>query len=104
MDRMTDDLQRMIRALEALSEQPADVTEQIDELLDQLFQQKIDLVGVSLNTTSPIYKQAAQNMAAAANKVERAAKDPSGVVAMVPSIEEAIGRVAKLLNTVVPSS
>jgi hypothetical protein len=98
MDRVTDDLERMIKALESLSNQPATLGEQIDGLLDQLFQQKIDLMGAALNAESPVYQKAARYTGAAATKVEGAATDPSMANAVVPSVEEAIGRIRKLLD------
>jgi len=99
MDRLTDDIQKTIRAIEALSECSSTASEQIDELLDQLFQQKIDLAGATLNTSSPLYQQAAHSMSAAASKAARAARDPAGTKAMIPVVEEAIGRLAKLLDS-----
>lgn len=93
----------MIRVLESLSNQPATIGGQIDNLLDQLFQQKTDLDGADLNAASPVYQQAARYTAAAARKVEGAATDPSKADAVIPTVEEAIGRVAKLLDAVVSS-
>lgn len=104
MDKLTEDLQRMIKALDVLNRHPSAASEPIDELLDQLFQQKIDLVGVSLNTAAPLYRQAAQDLAAAITKAERAAKHPSEALALIPSVEGVINRVARLLNSVAPPS
>ena len=100
MDKLTDDIQRTIRALENLSGRASAASEAIDELLDQLFQQKIDLAGSSYSTASAVYQVAVQSMSAAANKAERAVKDPNGIPAMVPVIEDAIGKLARLLDSV----
>jgi hypothetical protein len=103
MDRLTDDIQKTIRALESMSESSSTSTplEQIDALLDQLFQQKTDLAGVTpmLNSTSPLYHEALRSMAAAASKAERAAKGPAGATSLIPVVEDAIGRLAKLLDS-----
>jgi methyl-accepting chemotaxis protein len=100
MDKLTDDIQRTIRALENLSGRASAASEAIDELLDQLFQQKIDLAGSSYSTASAVYQLAVQSMSAAANKAERAVKDPNSISAMVPVIEDAIGKLARLLDSV----
>lgn len=100
MDKLTDDVQRTIRALETLGGRASTASDAIDELLDQLFQQKIDLAGATYSTSAPAYQQAVQSMSAAANKAERAVKDANGITAMVPAIEEAIGKLARLLDSV----
>lgn len=100
MDKLTEDLKRIINALEVLNEHQAGSFAPIDELLDQLFQQKIDLAGASFNAASPVYKQAARELALATAKAERAAGNPSTAAALMPSVEHAIGRVAKLLDSV----
>ncbi len=102
MDTLTEDLMRVIKALEALNDHPNAASEPIDELLDQLFQQKIDLAAASINTASAVYKQAVQGLTTATAKAERAARNPSSAATLIPSVEDAIGRVAKLLNNVVP--
>ncbi len=103
MDQLTENLQRIIKALETLSAHSGTSSAPLDELLDQLFQQKIDLAQTSLNTSSPTYQQAANELATASTKAERAINNPSSATALVPSVEQAIGRVAKLLNSVSPS-
>jgi hypothetical protein len=99
MDKLTDDIQRTIRALETLSGRASSASDAIDELMDQLFQQKIDLAGAKYSTSAPAYQQALQSMSAAANKAERALKDPNAVAPMVPAIEDAIGKLARLLDS-----
>jgi len=103
MDKLTENLQRIISALEALNEPPGARSEPIDELLDQLFQQKIDLAQTSLNTASPPYQQAASDLATAAAKAERSARNPAETAALVPGVQQAMGKIAKLLNSVTPS-
>jgi dsDNA-specific endonuclease/ATPase MutS2 len=101
MENLIQNLQRTIRALETLSEKALPETEQVDELLDQLFQQKIDLVNVNANTSSPLYQQAAQALSQAAMRAEKAAKDPARCAEAIPSVNDAIGKVAKFLNNTV---
>lgn len=103
MNQLSEDLQRMIKALETLSEQPGASSAPLDDLLDQLFQQKIDLAGAQLNTASPAYQQAANDLAAASAKAERTIKNPAAAAALIPSIEQAISRVDRLLNDAAPS-
>ncbi|MGX2039009.1 hypothetical protein ACWJKU_02580 [Methylocaldum sp. MU1018] len=100
MESLIQNLQRTIRALESLSEKKLPEADRVDELLDQLFQQKIDLVNVSANSSSPVYQQATQAMSQAASRVERAVKEPSRMDEAIPVVFDAIGKVAKLLNHV----
>ncbi|HYE35143.1 hypothetical protein [Methylocaldum sp.] len=102
MESLIQNLQRTIRALETLSEKRLPEADQVDELLDQLFQQKIDLVNVTLSSSSPVYQQAAQAVSQAATRVEKAAKEPSRVSEAIPVVFDAIGKLAKLLNHVTP--
>jgi methyl-accepting chemotaxis protein len=100
VDSLIKDLQKTIEALETLSEMPATAGEQIDELLDPLFQQKIDLVSISLNVSSQPFIQASQAMKQAANKAARAVKDPTQVEEMYKAVSDAISKLAKLLDSV----
>ena len=100
MDKLNEDIQRTIRALETLGGRASSASEAIDELLDQLFQQKIDLAGATYSRSAPAYQQAAQSMSGAASKAERAVKDPKAIAPMVPAIEDAIGKLARLLDSV----
>ncbi|BBA36259.1 uncharacterized protein sS8_4329 [Methylocaldum marinum] len=102
MESLIQNLQRTIRALETLSEQKLPEADQVDELLDQLFQQKIDLVNLSVSSSSPAYQQAVQAMSQAAARVEKAAKEPSRLNEAVPVVFDAVGKLAKLLNHVMP--
>jgi methyl-accepting chemotaxis protein len=102
MESLIQNLQRTIRALETLSEQKLPEADQVDELLDQLFQQKIDLVNINVSSSSPAYQQAAQAMGQAAARVEKAVKEPSRLSEAVPVVFDAVGKLAKLLNHVMP--
>ena len=99
MDSLIQDLQKTIEALETLSEMPATAGDQIDELLDQLFQQKIDLVNATLNLSSHLFQETSHAMAAAASKAERTVKDPSRVNELTKGVSDAITKLAKLLDS-----
>ncbi len=101
MDNLLQSLQRTIRALETLSEKNPPQVDRVDELLDQLFQQKIDLANLNTNTSAPAYQQASQALSMAASRSEKAAKDPNQLRDTLPVVTEAIGKLAKLLNHVV---
>lgn len=98
MDNLHQSLQRTIRALETLSEKNPPQAEQVDELLDQLFQQKIDLANLNTNISLPAYQQAIQALGQAATRTEKAAKDPQHFKDALPMLNEAIGKLARLLN------
>lgn len=100
MDNILQNLQRTIKALETLSDKGLPQAEQVDELLDQLFQQKIDLQNLSINPPAAIHQQASHAFGLAAGKAERAAKDPAHLREMLPAVTDAIGKLAKLLNSV----
>ena len=102
MDNLIQDLQKTIEALETLSDRPATAGEQIDELLDQLFQQKIDLVATTLNVSSQPYQHAALAMKQAASKTQRAAKEHAPLGEAAQAVAEAIGKLARLLDSVIP--
>ncbi|CAL1240638.1 hypothetical protein [Candidatus Methylocalor cossyra] len=101
MDSLQQHLQRTIRALETLSDKDLPEAEQVSELLDQLFQQKIDLANLNPNPNSPAYQQANQALSQAATKAERAVPDPGQIKGMLPAVTDAIGKLTKLLNSVV---
>ncbi len=102
MDTLIQDLQKTIEALETLGESPATAGEQIDELLDPLFQHKIDLVGATLNVSSQPYQQAAAAMRQAATKAERAVKEPERIGEATRAVAEAIAKLAKLQASLFP--
>lgn len=104
VDTLIQDLQKTIETLEILSEMPATAGDQIDELLDQLFQQKIDLVHSSLNASSQPFQQAAQAMKQAASKTTRAAKEPAParLAEMAKAVSDAITKLARLLDNASP--
>ncbi|SMF94043.1 hypothetical protein SAMN02949497_1345 [Methylomagnum ishizawai] len=100
MDNLQQSLQRTIRALEALSEKNPPQVERVEELLDQLFQQKIDLANLNTNPAATPYQQAHQAMGLAASRCEKAAKDPGQIKEALPAVTDAIGKLTKLLNHV----
>jgi hypothetical protein len=100
MENLNQSLQRTIRALETLSEKGLPQADQVDELLDQLFQQKIDLANLNTNPAAPIYQQASHALSQAAARAEKAAKDPGHLRDMIPAVTDAIGKLTKLLNSV----
>ena len=102
MDSLIQDLQKTIEALETLSEKPATAGEQIDEWLDQLFQQKIDLVNASLNASTQPYQQASQAMKHAATKAMLAVQEPAKFDGMGKAVADAITKLAKLLDGMNP--
>lgn len=102
MDSLIQDLQKTIEALETLSLTAANEDGKIDELLDQLFQQKIDLVNASLNVSSPPFQQASQAVKQAAAKAEKAVKDAARVGETMGAVAEAIAKLAKLLDNLAP--
>lgn len=102
MEGLIQDLQKTILALETLSQSSATASEQIDELLDQLFQQKIDLLKASLNLSSAPYQQAAEAMSEAAVKAARAVKEPARIEEMTIAVADAISKLARLLDHAVP--
>ncbi len=101
MENLFHNLQRTIKALEILSDKGLPQAEQLDELLDQLFQQKIDLSNLSPNPSSPAYQQASHALGLAASRAERAAKDPAQLRDLIPIVTDAIGKLTKVLNHVV---
>lgn len=104
MESLIQDLQKTILALETLSETSVTASDQIDELLDQLFQQKIDLMNASLNVSSGPYQQAALAISQAAVKAGRAVKDPGSIDETAVAVADAISKLARLLDNVVPTA
>lgn len=102
MDSLLQELQKTITGLEKLADKPATSSEQLDELLDQLFQQKTDLAKVQLNASAPSYQQSLSAVRQAAGKVDRAVKDSAKLAEMWPAVNDAIGKLAKLLDHLAP--
>jgi nitrate reductase assembly molybdenum cofactor insertion protein NarJ len=103
VDSLIQDLQKTILALEKMSESAGTSSEQVDELLDQLFQQKIDLLNARLNPSSSPYQLAAQAMKKAAATASKTPKEPARVQDLIASISDAISKVARLLDNFVAS-
>ncbi len=95
---LIQNLQRTIRALESLSKKPLAEVEQVEELLDQLFQQKIDLVNLRVNPSSPLFQQANHAMSFAASQAEKSLRLPATTAESLPHIHHAIEKLGKLLN------
>lgn len=96
------DLQKTIEALETLGNSSATAGEQMDELLDPLFQHKIDLVGATLNVSTQPYQQAAAAMRQAAAKAARAVKEPARIGEASRAVAEAITKLARLQDSLFP--
>ena len=96
------DLQKTIEALETLGNSSAAAGEQMDELLDPLFQHKIDLVGATLNVSTQPYQQAAAAMRQAAAKAARAVKEPARIGEASRAVAEAITKLARLQDSLFP--
>lgn len=96
MENLSQDVQRTIRALEKLGANAA--SEQLDEWLDSLFQQKMDLGKARINPNAPATQQAAQAMRQAASKAEQALKNPARAGELGKALEDAIGKLARALN------
>jgi methyl-accepting chemotaxis protein len=102
VEKMIQDLQNTICALEKLSNSSSTNSEQIDEWLDQLFQLKIDLVNASLSPTATHYKQATQAINLASKKSERAVANASVSGELIQAVSDAIAKLAKVLDHLVP--
>ncbi len=98
MENLLQNLQRTIRALESLSEKPLTETEQVEALLDQLFQQKIDLVNLQVNAGSPLFQQAAHAVSLAATQTEKAIRTPTAIGDALTQVEDAASKLGSLLN------
>jgi ABC-type transporter Mla subunit MlaD len=98
MENLLQNLQRTIKALETLSDKGLPQADQLDELLDQLFQQKMDLANLNANTSLPVYQQASQAFGQAAAKAEKTVKDNGQIKDMMAAVNDAIGKLTKLLN------
>lgn len=102
MDTLLQDLQKTIAAVEALSAKPATASERVDALLDQLFQHKTDLVNAPLHRASPLAGQAASALKQAASQAEQALQDPRRLAEASRAVSDAISKLAKLLDHVLP--
>lgn len=99
MDTLLQDLQKSILAMEALSDNPATASEQLDEWLDQLFQFKTDLMNAPINPGSAVYHQAATAMANAAGQLEQIGKDEAKLLNAEQSLADALPKLGKLLDS-----
>jgi methyl-accepting chemotaxis protein len=101
MDSMIQDMQKTIRSLETLGNTELSTNEQIFDLLDQLYQHKIDLLNASLNSSSQNYQDAAKAMRTAALKAEACVKDHAKLRETLQAAADAITKLARLLDHVV---
>jgi predicted metal-dependent hydrolase len=104
VDSLIQELQKTIEALETLSDRPATAGEEIDELLDQLFQQKIDLLNAPVNASSQPFQLAALALQQATAKAVLAVKEPARVGEMTTAVADAITKLARLLDSINPIS
>lgn len=98
MENLLQNLQRTIKALETLSEKNLPQSEELDELLDQLFQQKIDLVNFTTNTGSSNYQQTCQSLGQTATRAEKAIKNPAQIEELILAVKDSTGKITSLLN------
>lgn len=100
MENLIRDLNRTIYALEKLGELAP--SEQVDEWLDQLFQQKIDLAKANLSPHSQALQPAAQAVRQAANKLERALKHKIPLAEQQAIVQDAVIKLSRLLDSAIP--
>ena len=98
MDNLGNELQNAIRALEQVSEHAEAHSDVVYELLDQLYQQKVDLVNASPHTATPNYKAAAEAMRTAAFKVKAAQRDKNHLADALRTVSDATGKLNRLLD------
>ncbi len=101
MESVIQDMQRIIRALEVLGDTELSANEQIFDLLDQLYQHKIDLSNTSLNSGAQSYQDAARIMRTAALKAEACVKDHAKLRETLQAVTDGISKLAPLLDHVV---
>ncbi|MEY2701027.1 MAG: hypothetical protein RIQ52_1782 [Pseudomonadota bacterium] len=98
MDKLTTELQKIIQSLESISSKQSAHADRSDELLDQCFQFKIDLMAASISPNNPAYAPALQSLSAAAGKLSKAARQQLPAEEAFAACEQAGKRLAQLLN------
>lgn len=98
MDNLSNELQNVIRALEQVSDHAGTHSDAVYEILDQLYQQKMDLATASPHAASPNYKQAAEAIRAAAAKVKAAQRDKNRLGEALRAVSDATGKLNRVLD------
>lgn len=98
MDAISQHLTRIIKALESLSEKLPSQADAVDELLDQLYQQKMDLNLAGMSHASAPYQAAVQAMKGATASVEGAVRDTSKFDDALVKTADAISKLARLFE------
>lgn len=98
MDILSSELQNAIRALEQIADQAGDQGDLVDELLDRLYQQKMDATSTPLHAASPHYKKAVEAMRAAGGKVKSAQRDKGRLAEALSAVSEAAAKLNRVLD------
>lgn len=98
MNNLDSELQNVIRALEQIGDHAGAHSDKLYELLDQLYQQKMDLTAASPHTASPNYKLATDAMRSACGKVKSAQRDKNRLADALRSVSEATGKLNRVLD------
>lgn len=98
MDNLNNELQNVIRALEQIGDHAGVHSEAVYELLDQLYQQKMDLANTPPRAAQPNYKQAGEAMRAACAKLKSAQRDKNRLADALQAVSEATGKLNRVLD------
>lgn len=98
MDTLNNELQNVIRVLEQISDQAGANSDAVYELLDQLYQQKMDLNLATPHAAAPNYKLAMEAMRAAAGKVKAAQRDKNRLAEALRAVSDATGKINRVLD------
>lgn len=99
MDNLSNELQNAIRALEQVSDHAGVHSDAVYELLDQLYQQKMDLAIASPHVAAPNYKLAVEAIAKAGAKVKSAQRDKNRLEEALHAVSEATGKLNRVLDS-----
>lgn len=98
---LNGELQNLIRVLEQIGERAGVHSDMLYELLDQLYQQKMDLTTVALQPTSPHYKQAAESLHCVCGKLKAAQRDKSRLAEALRSVSDVTSKLNRVLDNAV---
>lgn len=98
MDTLNNELQNLIRALEQASAQAGAHGDRVDALLDQLYQQKMDLARAPAQTAALRHKQAREAMHAACSKIKAALRDKNRLGEALHAVVDASAKLNRVLN------
>lgn len=98
MDTLNNELQNLIRALEQASAQAGSHGDRVDALLDQLYQQKMDLAQAAAQTAALRHKQAREAMHAACSKIKASLRDKNRLGDALHAVEDASAKLNRVLD------